>query len=108
MPPKGLDPCHKRFSWLEGTAKHEAAAEFAAKVVDISRGTRVIATILRQHLIDLNAIADGAGASVEPLLNENDTLDLAALMEVSLDTLCEMADAEVGHFNDQAQNGARA
>jgi hypothetical protein len=105
---QGLDPCHSRFSWLHPNLEKDPAVQFACKTVDISNGARVIASILRQHLVDLSSIAGGAGASIKPLLNENDTQALAALLEVSLDTLCDMADSNLELIDNQALKGSRA
>jgi len=108
MYPPLLDPCHKRFSWLHPNLEKDPAVKFACKAVDMARGTRVIATILRQHLVNLEGISAGAGAPIKPLLSENDTLDLAALMEASLDVLCEMAGEHLDAIDAQALKGVRA
>jgi hypothetical protein len=105
---QALDPCHKRFSWLPAGLEGSADAQYAATVVDLTRGTFVIATILRQHLVDLNAAASSAGASVKTLLNANDMLDLAALMEVSLGALREMTGTKLESIDNTASKGQQA
>ena len=98
---------HTRFSWFPDDMKKNTEAQLAGKVVDLTRGTRIIANILRMHLIDLSAIAAG-DTDVHPLLNPADIQDLAGLLEVSLDTLCDIADRELESVTDQAAKGPKA
>lgn len=103
-----LGPCHKHDDWLVPGSANNRDAQFAATVVDVARGTRVIASILSSHLTDLGAIDSGAGDSVRMLLSESDTSSLARLAVFSLDQLYALAEGRVDHFNAQAAAGARA
>lgn len=93
---------HQKNSWLLPEVDDNADAQFAATAIDVSRGTRVIASILQAHLTDLKAIVDGAGDSVRTLLSESDTEALANLAVLSLDHLYALAEARVDHFNARA------
>jgi hypothetical protein len=101
-------PCHQHDDWLLPAAKLDHNAQFASNVMDIARGTRVIASILCAHLVDLNAISAGAGDSVRTLLSENDTEALARLAVLSLDHLYEMSAHHVDTLNTKAEARAKA
>lgn len=100
--------CHQHDDWLLPAAKNNQNAQFASKVMDVARGTRVIASILCAHLVDLNAIVDGAGESTQTLLSDSDTEALARLAVVSLDHLYHMSVHQVDTLNSAADTGARA
>lgn len=100
-------PCHQLYNWLEDGAESNADARFAATVLDVSRGTKVIASILCQHLVDLSWQRDDP-ENARLLLSGNDTEALARLMMFSLGQLNELADLRVEHFNAHAQAGGRA
>lgn len=97
---------HAHTKWLTTGAALDSNAQFADKVMDISRGCRAIGTILCQHLLDLNMMRDNH--SIRPLLNENDTEALARLMVVSLQDLHVAAEIQVERLNQVAHEGARA
>jgi hypothetical protein len=100
-------PCHEYDSWILPLALNDDNAQFASQVMDIARGTRVIASILCTHLLDLAAIGNGAPAP-RVLLNENDTEALARLAVVSLDHLYAMSVHQVDTLNTKAEAGAKA
>lgn len=91
-------PCHQYDNWLLPEISKNRDAVFAASVLDVSRGTKAIASILTTHLIDLQAIHDGDTAS-RTLLNVGDTEALARLAVFSLSKLHEMAVDHVDHLN---------
>jgi hypothetical protein len=99
--------CHTYDNWIVPEAERNTDALFASRVLDISRGTKVIASILCAHIVDLNAIADGAGG-VRTLLSESDTEALARLAVLSLDDLHAMAVNQVDALNAKAIAGAQA
>ena len=99
--------CHVHDDWLLPAARSNSDAVFASKVIDIARGARVIASIVSAHVVDLNAIAGGAGGAVRPLLAESDLEALARLAVHSLDDLYALASNRVDDFNAQA-DGAKA
>jgi hypothetical protein len=101
-------PCHSYDDWLMPSARNDKDAQFASTVIDVARGARAIASIMAQHLVDLNAIAGGAGESVRPLLSETDMECLARLAVFSLDQLQEIASNQVDRFNTLAEKGGRA
>jgi len=101
-------PCHAHDDWLLPAAKNDGNAQFASKVMDLARGSRVIASILCAHLIDLNAVVGGGANSVRPLLSEDDTEALARLAVLSLDQLSQMATNQVDALNTKAEAGGRA
>lgn len=100
--------CHSHDDWLLPAARNDSNALFASQVIDISRGARVIASIVAAHVVDLNAIADGAGNSVRPLLPEADLEALARLAVVSLDHLYKLAYDQVDVLNAKAEAGSKA
>ena len=100
--------CHSYETWLLPDATRNLEAQFAAKVLDVANGTRVIASIMCGHVLDLNAIAGGASGSVRTLLSERDTEALARLAVFALDELHTMATDRVEFLNAQAQQGAPA
>ena len=99
-------PLHQHDDWLLPAAKMNSDAQFASKVMDVARGTRVIASILCAQLIDHAAIAGGASESVHPLLSENDTEALARLAVLSLDHLYQLSAERVDILNTKAEAGA--
>jgi hypothetical protein len=101
-------PCHTYDNWLVPDAKHSSDAQFAADVLDVARGAQVIASIVAAHVVDLNAIAGGAGDSVRTLLSESDTEALARLAVFSLGQLYRMAENRVDFLNSKAAPGVRA
>lgn len=95
-------PCHKLDNWLVSGAQLDSNAQFAAAVVDVARGAKVIASILAEHLVDLSAIATHSAPGVRTLLSENDTQALSRLAVFSLDQLYLLAEGRVDHFNARA------
>jgi hypothetical protein len=100
-------PCHEYDNWLLGSAKASPDAQFASAVVDVANGARAIATIISEHLVDLNAIVAGAGKHTRPLLNESDVEALGRLAVFSLDQLHEMASNQVDRLNSLAEGAAK-
>lgn len=100
-------PCHQHDDWLVPAAKSDSNAQFASMVMDVARGTRVIASILCAHLVDMNAVA-GGNASVRPLLSEDDTEALARLAVLSLDHLYRASENQVDNLNTAAAAGGQA
>lgn len=100
-------PCHQHDDWLVSAVKSDSNVQFASMVMDLARGTRVIASILCAHLIDVNAIATESD-SVRPLLSENDTEALARLAVLSLDQLYRLSEERVDALNTDASTGGRA
>jgi hypothetical protein len=100
-----IEPFHKPYSSLRGSARHDPSARFAETVMDISRGAAVIADILHSHMEDVSAIESGS-TNVRPLLGDNEMEALSRLAVVSLGTLAEMASARVDAFNKQSTKGA--
>jgi hypothetical protein len=98
--------CHEMWNWLSAGAANDTNAQFAATVLDVSRGTKVIAGILCEHLTDLGVQAHDPESKT--LLTGNDSEALARLMVFSLDQLYRLADARVQYFNGQADKGSRA
>lgn len=99
--------CHAPHSWLFHGAENNSDAQFTSMVMDISRGAEVIASILCNHLTDLEAIASGDD-STRTLLSGNHTEALARLMLVSLGHLHEVSSARIDEFNRKAESGALA
>lgn len=106
-PATHIGPFHTYDNWLLSAAERDTNARFAARVLDISHGTKVIAQILCTHLIDLNAVIGGA-SDTRTLLSAADTEALARLAVCALDDLHEMATNRVDRLNAQPQQGARA
>lgn len=100
--------CHTYDNWLLPEAQHNSDAQFASQVLDIAHGAQVIASIMAAHVVDLNAIAGGAGDSVRTLLSESDTEALARLAVFSLGELYRMAENRVDRLNSNAKSGDRA
>lgn len=98
--------CHKLYNWLLPSAETDLDARFAATTLDVSRGAKVIASILCEHLTDLAAQNDEP--KTKTLMSGNDTEALARLMVFSLGQLYTLANERVQHFNDQAEKGAGA
>lgn len=97
-----LGPCHKHANGLMAGIELNSNAQFAATVVDVALGTKVIASILTAHLVDLGAIASGSAANTRTLLSELDTQSLARLAVFSLDQLYTLAEGRVDYFNARA------
>lgn len=95
-PPVDMNPTpsHRPFSWLSIGAESDPSAQFAARIMDIAAGTKVIAQIMRSHAHDLRYLADGS-PGVVPLMSDNDIDALAGLAAVALDDLYDMAAAQV-------------
>lgn len=108
LPQGGPGPCHQPYTQYLPELRNDPDALFTAAVIDVTRGTRVIASILRGHLNDLYAIEGGAGDSVRMLLTAGDTEALAALAERSLDDLYAWAEQRIDHLNARAKTGAQA
>lgn len=100
-------PCHTYDNWLVSAANKDADAQFASAVIDVARGTRVIASILCAHIVDINAI-DGGSESTRLLLNASDTEALARLAVLSLDHLYQLSYDQVDRLNSKAEAGAKA
>jgi hypothetical protein len=100
--------CHEHDDWLVPESRNDSNAKFASAVMDVARGTRVIASIVCAHLVDLNAIAGGAAESTRTLLSENDTEALARLAVLSLDHLYQLSAYQVDTLNTKAEAGAKA
>lgn len=100
-------PIHARFSWLVPAAESDANAIFASHVMTITRGVKVISSVLRNYAVDAGAISSGAHGT-RPLMSNNDVEALAGLAESSLYTLYELAEARIDSLNDQASKGAKA
>ena len=99
--------CHSYDDWLLPAARSNPDAVFASKVIDLARGARVIASIVSAHVVDLNAIAAGAGSSVRPLLPEADLEALARLAVTSLDHLYKLSHDQVDALNAKAEAGSK-
>lgn len=95
---------HRYDNWLMPETQNNRDAQFAAAVLDVSRGAKAIAGILASHLVDLEAIHDGDSNS-RPLLSAGDTEALARLAFFSLSTLHEMAVDQVDRFNTASMEG---
>lgn len=97
---------HQHYDWLVPASKQDPNAQFASKVVDVARGSGVIASILCTYLVDSAAIAGGEN-SVQPLFSPSDIEALARLAAVSLDQLFGLAERQVDRLNDAAQAGSQ-
>lgn len=93
--------CHQHDDWLVPAAKNDPNAQFASEVMDVARGSRVIASILCAHIV-------GSTTSASPLLSLNDTEALARLAVVSLNHLYELSERQVERLNDKAKAGSPA
>lgn len=97
---------HQHDNWLVPTANKDANAQFASVVLDVARGARVIASILCNHLVDLQALSDGG--DTRPLLTNGDTEALARLAVVSLDQLYKLSEERVEDLNAKAAKESKA
>jgi hypothetical protein len=104
--PNFTKPYHVPHNWLQYGAENDANAQYASMVMDVSRGAQVIASILCNHLTDMDAIAGGA-VNTSTLLSSNNMEALARLMLYSLGHLSEVSSARVDIFNESAEAGVR-
>ena len=100
-------PFHRPFSWLHDAMESNASAQFAAQVMDVAAGAKVIAQVMRRHTQDLCNLAD-ATPGVIPLLSPTDIDALAGLAATALDNLYNTAAAQIASLEHNALKGVRA
>lgn len=101
-----VSPLHRPFSWLHGQFESCPNAQFAARVMDVVAGTKVIAQVTRRHVQDLYNLAD-ATPGVTPLLSPADIDALAGLAAASLDDLYNAAASQIAAIEHKALKGER-
>lgn len=102
-----VPPLHRPFSWLHDAMESNMSAQFAAQVMEVAAGTKVIAQIMRRHVQDLYNIADET-PGVVPLLSPSDIDALAGLAAGALDNLYNTAALQITALEQNASKGARA
>lgn len=102
-----VPPLHRPFSWLHGALEGNPSAQFAARVLDVAAGTKVITQVMRRHTQDLCNLAD-ATPGVIPLLSPTDIDALAGLAAASLDDLFNAAALQISAIEHKALKGERA
>lgn len=100
-------PLHRPFSWLHDATESNASAQFAAQVMDVAAGTKVIAQITRRHMQDLYNIADDT-PGVIPLMSPSDIDALAGLASAALDNLYNAAASHIAALEQSTLKGAQA
>jgi hypothetical protein len=83
------------------------SAQFAAQVMDVAAGTKVVAQIMRRHAQDLCNIADDT-PGVVPLMSPGDIDALAGLAATALDNLYNAAASQVAALEQNALKGVKA
>lgn len=84
-----------------------ASAQFAAQVMEVAAGSKVISQIMRRHVQDLYNIADET-PGVVPLMSPSDIDALAGLASTALDSLYNAAASQIAALEQNALKGIRA
>ena len=102
-----VPPLHRPFSWLHGAMENSVSAKFAAQVMDVAAGTKVVAQIMRRHVQNLHNIADET-PGVVLLMSPGDIDALAGLAATALDNLYDAAASQVAALEQNALKGVKA
>lgn len=96
-----MKPLHQPFNWLASSATANSDASFAALVIDVTRGAKVIMDLLRRDAME---ISNGT----QPIFSTDDSDAITGLMAAGMEMLFEAADKRVNEFNEVAAKGEKA
>ena len=84
---------HKAFSWISEQMECDSSARFAALMIDVANGIGTCLEIVQSTMM-APALAE------DPLLSENDTMNLLRLAIVSARMLEEKAESQIEWLTD--------